>query len=192
MKFIYHLISRPLALLGAALMFCSFQAHAGYVEPRFAYMYGELLSDLGQVKNAIIFGQTNGSMQSDYWTWEEPMSPEDTAPVRFMNGIPLTYYLPVRPTKKFLDEYHLPPGEHKFKWGGGTLSPICPDDYQKQMSNSPDGLNIYVSCYKPDPCNCETAGNPVVISSGTKTETAIDYQGAPGLEFVRNYRSDRH
>ncbi|MFZ6745259.1 hypothetical protein ACO0LC_18705 [Undibacterium sp. JH2W] len=192
MKFIYHLISRPLALLGVAFMFCSSQAHAGYVEPTYAYGYQILHKTLDSLREAIISSMTNGTMQSDYWRWEDGIFPyfDDRTPTT-INGGARSFYVLAHPTQRAIKEGLVPPGD--YKWIGGLVSAICPDGYTKIDSADafPAGPDFHVACFKPEPCNCDKAGNPVLISSGTKTETAVDYQGAPGLEFVRNYRSDR-
>ncbi|MFZ6780386.1 hypothetical protein ACO0LD_26425, partial [Undibacterium sp. Ji83W] len=66
---------------------------------------------------------------------------------------------------------------------------------QSSGSGNITGPDFYAYCYRPDPCPAcdakDKKGNPVSVSTGTKTEEALDYSGAPDLEFVRDYRSDR-
>ena len=193
MKSMQSFSSHLSALLMLVFTFSVWSAQAEIVEPRYVYYHNGPHASLEEAKPSIIFAATNGAGSSEYWTFANMVAEEDA---KTMNGIPRTYYLEGFPTEKAIKEYHI---EYKmYKFQGSAIGASCPIGFtygEVSGSGNINGPDFYSACYRPDPCpTCdarEQQGNPVAVSTGTKTETVVDYRGAPGLDFERNYRSDR-
>ena len=108
-----------------------------------------------------------------------------------INGRPNRYLFPFR----YVYTYTSPPSTSASGWNLAAVNTFtnCPHGYNRGGWAS--GLDSYIYCWKSlpvlEPSYCPVAGNPIVLSTGTKVSTEMDFVDPRGtLNFVRTYRSD--
>ena len=108
-----------------------------------------------------------------------------------INGRPNRYLFPFR----YVYTYTSPPSTSVSGWNHHSVNTFtsCPDAYSRGgWASGPDS---YVYCFKSlpalEPARCPAAGNPILLSTGAKISSEVDFLDPRGtLSFVRTYRSD--
>ncbi|MFZ6779563.1 hypothetical protein ACO0LD_22260, partial [Undibacterium sp. Ji83W] len=191
MKSMQSFSSRLSALLMLVFTFSSWPAHAEIVAARIVYNWRVPFRTLDAAGAQRYADSIENGKYADYYIY---LGVRGRTEPQTLNGEPLSYSVWVMPTQKAVDELHIPPVEQE--WQAISTTPVCPygfDLLQYSGTGNINGPDFYAICYKPEPCEaCEDKkANPVSVSTGAKTESALDYQGAPGLEFIRHYKSNR-